>query len=188
MESEKRGSEMNISAIDYVIDSCHKEISERVGKLQTETSGGKIAEMQGNIKGYNFLLTLLKEEFDIEDDFINGDESIPIDPNRMERVALTDLCFDFENMLADDRWKALAERLEADETEMGEFLLHDAKAKRDLEVTQGKLEAQTFTRVLFNNIKDAKKRQDDREDEARRNPSLPFVDIEVPEIDISDLP
>lgn len=179
---------MNGEALAYLVDTCHARIEERVASLQTETVSSKIAVMQGNIKGYTFLLSLLKEEFELDDDFVKNTNSIPVDPNKMESVALTDLCFDFETMVADERWAMIINRLTRDEIEMGSLLLHEAKNARTMQVCQGKLEGQTCTQALFNSIQDAKKRQDAREVEARKNPSLPFDGVDIPEIDIEDMP
>lgn len=179
---------MNGEALAYLIDTCKTEIADRVKELQSETKTNEIAIMQGAIKGYKFLIDAMAKSFELDEDFLNAKTEIPLSPEKLQSVELTDLFFDFETMLTDERWSAVMDVLEDNELEMGSMLLHEAKNARIMKVCQGKLEAQTTSTKLFEKITEAKERMDKREEYVRRNPSLPFNEVDVPEIEIEDLP
>jgi hypothetical protein len=122
-------------------------------QLETEKKSNVLAHLQGQIPGCKFALEALKEQFQLNDDFMEN--KVVCDYASLSFEELLGAQKDIERMQAEETWTQFLARIEEKATQMKEFLLHKAKASRDMFVRQGMYEGMTGYKEVFKQIKEA---------------------------------
>ncbi len=148
--------------------------------LETEESGRKLAELQGNVAGYRKFMDFLAAEFHLTQTFIEdtGDEE-------MNLADLSDATLDVLSheihMLQNESeaWKNVLERITEEDEKLKGWLLYEATKSRELDVAQGIHQAMVmydqFFESVFSEVNRRNKKKEDESNKARdEGLSLPF--------------
>jgi hypothetical protein len=122
-------------------------------QLEEEKKSSVLAHLQGQIPGCKFALNALKEQYHLSDDFMGN--TLVCNYANLSFEQLLGAMKDIERMEAEEAWTQFLSRIEAKATEMKEYLLHSAKASRDLFVRQGKYNGMTTYHEVFDQIEES---------------------------------
>jgi hypothetical protein len=132
-----------IAYTNQVIMGCKEQ-------LETEKKSAVLAHLQGQIPGCKFALSALKEQFKLNDDFM--DNKNVCDYASLSFEQLLGAQVDIERMQAEEGWLKFLSKIEEKASSMKEFLLHNAKASRDLFVRQGMYHGMTTYKEVINQV------------------------------------
>jgi hypothetical protein len=122
-------------------------------KLENESSGRRLAHLQGKIPGCKFSIECLKEQFNLSAEMVDSSK----EPCRMADLSweqLSGVQKDMETIKASDQWAAFLSRIDSKITELKDFLLTTAKKSRDMDISQGEYRGMTVYEKVFNAIKE----------------------------------
>jgi hypothetical protein len=122
-------------------------------QLETEKKSNVLAHLQGQIPGCKFALEALKAQFLLNEDFMA--RKMVCDYANLSFEELLGAQKDIEKIQTEEGWAQFLEKIEEKATQMKEFLLHKAKASRDMFVRQGMYEGMTSYKEVISHVEEA---------------------------------
>jgi hypothetical protein len=122
-------------------------------KLENESSGRRLAHLQGKIPGCKFSIECLKEQFNLSAEMVD-DSQEPCQMADLSWEQLAGAQKDMETIKASDQWAAFLSRIDSKITELKDFLLTEAKKSRDMDISQGEYRGMTVYEKVFTAIEE----------------------------------
>jgi hypothetical protein len=149
-EPEGKPVDMTGFALLQIIAWTNQVVMGCKDRLEKENKSSVLAHLQGQIPGCKFALEVLKGQFLLNDDFMEN--KTVCDYANLSFEELLGAQKDIERMQAEEVWSRFLEKIEERATQMKEFLLHEAKASRDMFVRQGMYEGMTTYKEVINQV------------------------------------
>ncbi|MDR1176926.1 MAG: hypothetical protein LBK83_15810 [Treponema sp.] len=162
-----------------IIAYTNAEIKICKEKLENESSGRRLAHLQGKIPGCKFSIECLKEQFNLSDEMVESSQE-PCQMADLSWEQLVGAQKDMETIKASDQWAAFLSRIDSKITELKDFLLTEAKKSRDMDISQGEYRGMTVYEKVFTAIKE-------NVDFRKRNEPLFAQDDDSMEPDLRDV-
>lgn len=122
-------------------------------KLENESSGRRLAHLQGKIPGCKFSIECLREQFNLSAEMVDNSQE-PCQMADLSWERLVGAQKDMETIKASDQWAAFLSRIDSKITELKDFLLTEAKKSRDMDISQGEYRGMTVYEKVFTAIKE----------------------------------
>jgi hypothetical protein len=153
VEPEGKPVDMTGFALLQIIAWTNQVVMGCKEQLETEKKSSILAHLQGQIPGCKFALEALKEQFLFNDDYM--DNKTVCDYANLSFEQLVGAQKDIERMQTEEAWSQFLAKIEEKATQMKEFLLHKAKASRDMFVRQGMYEGMTTYKEVVKQVEEA---------------------------------
>jgi hypothetical protein len=181
-ESEGKPVDMTGFALLQIIAWTNQVIMGCKDQLETEKKSSVLAHLQGQIPGCKFALKALKEQFQLSDDFMEN--NTVCDYANLSFEELLGAQKDIERMQGEEVWSQFLAKIEERATQMKEFLLHSAKASRDLFTRQGMYDGMTTYKAVIDQVGEALNYRKTREPLFNQETSDEDVPLEDPGTDL----
>ena len=144
--------------------------------LETEENGRVVASLQGKIAGYKEIISILAAEFSLTQAMLDDTGDEPIDIGKADDEEVDASVASIEALRKTEAWAKVLARVEANIVNLKDFLLFSAEKSRDLDICQGKYEAQTVYKSFFSQVEsESSYRQRKREEKQKEKAEhLPF--------------
>jgi hypothetical protein len=138
--------------LTQLVTTANYEMRMAIDRLQVEESGRDVASDQGKVAGWKELIGNLSAAFHLEQYFLEDNGEDPVKIPDLSDGELETYRLDADMIRNTEEWTAVIARIQDNIDMLKSHLLFTAEKTRDLDIDQGKYQAQMIYRNIFDAI------------------------------------